>query len=148
MATFYAGGQSALSGQNKRLSGNQAGRPMCEAVLSYTFDGTEVEGDVINIIQLPKGARVLERLSFVKTSGTLAAATELDVGDDDGAAGDPNRYGTLLDVNAAGSVALDETPDYTLTEQSWVNATLTTFTTPAATGESLTFYLHYSLPAH
>lgn len=148
MPTFYAGGQTATSGENKRLAGDSAGRLIYEAVVAYTFVGTEVQDDTIRIIQLPKGARVRTRDSYVTTVGTLAAATALDVGDDDGAAGDIDRYSTLLNVNAAGTVVFDTHPDYTLTEQSWITATLTTFTTPAATGDSLTFYITYSMPAH
>lgn len=148
MATFYAAGQTAASGENKRLAGNVAAKLTYTAELPYVFVGTEVEGDTIRLIQLPKGTRLKTRQSYVTTVGTLGAAVALDIGDDDGAAGDIDRYSTLLAVTAAGTVVFDTHPDYTLTEQSWITATLTTFTTPAATGDSLTFFIDFVLPAH
>ena len=71
---------------------NEWGGRVRAAFFSYTALGTEVATDTINLVRLPKGARVLDGHVVLDT-------TEATLTMDIGTAADPDKYGNDLDVN-------------------------------------------------
>ena len=106
---------------------------------TYTMTGNEVAADVIEMVSIPKGARVWREYSNLKHTACASTVT-LDVGDGSTA----DRYidgldasgasGTTLDTFEADvGVAVNYTPfEYTAADT--IDVTLKTLTTPNATG--------------
>lgn len=116
---------------------------------NYTSIATQAANDTINLVKLPKGAKVIPELSFIRRDGAAAATLTIDVGD----SGDADRYSDGFNAAAAGSQAFitPAVPDgainpYTLTAETTIVAKIATIETPAA-GVEIEFLIAYELPA-
>jgi hypothetical protein len=119
--------------------------------VEYTIVGTESATDLINIIKLPAGARVLTGLSYCEAENP-GTALVLDIGDDDAStAVDPDRYCDALTLssggnvafNASGTVAAAELAPVTLGSDSWIQATVMTATSLTA-AQTIRFVIVWS----
>jgi len=121
-------GEFALNGSSVRVM-----------YATYTMLGTETALDVIQMVSIPKGARVWREYSNLKHTACASTVT-LDVGD----GGDADRYIDGLDASGASGTTLDTfegkvgvavnyTP-YEYTTADTIDVTLATLTTPNATG--------------
>lgn len=122
----------------------------------YTVTGDELAADIIDIIKLPQGSRVIPYLSNVTAVGAVATTLTLDIGDDiltaeDGSLlTDPDAYADGLNTAAAGNdlftsgaqPAAQNVPRI-LTRDAWIQATLATLDTPVK-GTTLVFNIVYS----
>ena len=115
----------------------------------YTADGTEANGDVIDILKVEPGDVLISYQSAVVSSGLGSGVTcTLNIGDTDGS-GDADRYATALDVAAVGRDLFDENPNTTLTGKtsddapSYYRATIAGLGSgdTMAVGETLTFWM-------
>lgn len=125
------------------------------AIAKYTGVGTEAAASVINLVKLPKGARVLP-ISHIQFEAGQNADLGIKVGDDDtagvGAAADDNRYlvsstvgasAVKVDFSASANVgaAAVLTP-YKLGAEAWIQAVTEGQTFAAA---DFTAYIFYTL---
>lgn len=99
-STEYAVVAAAAAGTYGPLKPNQLGGRVRMAFFSLNTTNVAVEnGDTINLVKIPAGARVIGgQVAF----GAMGANATLTIGD----AGDPDRLLAALDVSAAGTAAL------------------------------------------
>jgi hypothetical protein len=159
MATKYSdlfpSKASPVVGLAQRKEGFRTTPRVSITTIEYTFDGTEVAGDVIRLWLAPQGTIILPHLSGIQVQVDAAATLTIDVGDEDttgvGAAADPDRYSDGVDAGAvgwkpfAGGVAAGVF--YRINGQvgqagAYVDATLVTLATPAVGGK-LVFSIAY-----
>lgn len=137
MATTYS---DIATKQNDPRMGNRPDGIQCTGTLHvsdvlYTIVGTEAAADIINLIKLPAGARVLTGLSYCEAENP-GTALVLDIGDSDNA--DAYADGLTLSsggnvaFSAGGTVAFNELNPQTTTEDLFVRATVMTATTLTA----------------
>lgn len=107
-------------------SASKEGGKIRTVLASYEADGLAAD-DVIGVCKLRKGDIVLPT-SFVMFDD-LGTGTTLDIGDDDGGTGDPDRYTDGLDTASAAAVAflndigiIDKIP-YVIQNDCWLTAT-------------------------
>jgi hypothetical protein len=78
---------------------------VCIAQVTYTTDGTEDNGDIIQLVKLPPLVIVDPAISSVYTSATLdGSAVTMDIGDDStwtSPTPDPDRYMDGVDITTA-----------------------------------------------
>lgn len=123
---------------------------------TYTVTAAEVANDVIRIVKLPAGSKVIPHLSQIDNDAVGGTSAIVTVGDlDTTAAGvdasDADRYGAALDITAAGKDLFDSgtrgvasnTP-YALQSESWITATFSTLTAAPTAGKVITFRIAYS----
>lgn len=126
-----------------QVSGNLL---ICNA--TYTLLGTESASDVINIIQLPEGARVVPHLCqvYAENPGTALTIKFGDAADDD-------RYSTAVALGAGGNFSFSNeitgpNANYKVggdaTDDRWIKGTLTAATTLTA-DQVVTFQIAYAL---
>lgn len=152
MATTYSD-QAAL--QNDPKMGNRAAAVQTSgdirvADVVYTLTGSESATDLINIVKLPAGCRLITALSSVEAENP-GTALVLDIGDDDTTA-DADRYcdaltlssGGRVDFSASGTVAAAELAGHTLAAASWIQATVMTATSLTAS-QKLRFTIVYAV---
>lgn len=154
MPTFYS---DVASNQNdfiktsaeRQNDGAAVSGDVLIATAKYTFDATEVDNDIINIVKLPEGATVIPHLCKVFTSLTATVTADIDVGDDDDTtAADDNRYCTTTVIDQASGSAFDFTPGvaggtpYQLQKQSWIQAKLSG-TANLTADDTITFLIAY-----
>ncbi len=121
----------------------------CEA--KYTVASGDTAADVVRLVQVPAGFRLVTALSTVVSEGMGSGATAtVDVGDDDDTdSTDADRYADGLDVAAAGvdifdsSAAVARLTPYTTQKTSWITATLATWS-GVTTGQELLFKLVFA----
>lgn len=160
MATVYTdiGAISNAPTLSNRYQGNKKFGDLHLVTAVYTVTAALAANDIIRIVKLPAGARIVPHLSQIDTDGVGATTATLTVGDTDAQsdgtdATDADRYGAALDVNAAGKDLFDgatrgvasNTP-YALQSESWITATVATLTGTATAGRVLTFRIAYTLP--
>ncbi len=115
------------------------GAAVRRAYATYTMLGTETAADVIQMVSIPKGARVWREYSNLKHTACATTVT-LDVGD----GSDADRYIDGLDASGASGTALDTFEDkvgvavnytpYEYTAADTIDVTLATLATPNTTG--------------
>lgn len=115
---------------------------------TYTFDGTEATGDIIEMVTMEPGSIIQRALSTVVWGDMAVTACLVEVGDVD----DPNRYISSLQMEAASTTTVggtattfEEATGYggtythnivgTNTNVDTVDITLTTVTTPNAAAQ-------------
>ena len=141
MATTYsdiATNQQDSSKFEDRPSGLNVSSPVRISNVLYTLVGTEAADDLINLVKLPKGARVITQLSSCEAENP-GTALVIDIGDDDSTA-DDDRYvdgltlsaGGAFAFSAGGTVAAAELTPHELAAESWVQAKVKTATSLTA----------------
>lgn len=123
---------------------------------TYTVTTALAANDIIRLVKLPAGSKIIPNQSFIDSDGVGATTCTLTIGDTDTTAAgvdatDADRYGAALDVNAAGVDAFNSstrgvasnTP-YALQSESWITATVATLTGTATADRVLTFRITYS----
>lgn len=129
--------------ESKRAPGVKVTGDIGLAYGKYVTDGTEVNGDVIEIAEIPRGCRVLTPSFRLVAQAGAAATFSMAIGD----AADATRYSTAFAVQAGGTFTLANTQaagfdPFLLTENTKILATLSGITTPSA-GKSLSFYVEF-----
>jgi hypothetical protein len=129
--------------ENRRVEnrppGNQLQRHVKCAHVRYTLKGDEANADVVRLVKLKKGCRVLPRESGIYTlvdPGTTLTGT---VGDLDSESptplvdNDADRYSGALTLSAIGYDAFTggaaETAPYSLREDAWITFTIVSIVT-------------------
>jgi|32_taG_2_1085360.scaffolds.fasta_scaffold00345_21 hypothetical protein len=152
MATTYSD-QAAL--QNDPKMGNRAAAVQTTgdvrvADVVYTLTGSEAANDIVNLVKLPAGSRVITSLCSVEVENP-GTALVIDIGDDDTTA-DADRYSDGLTVSAGGhfafsaggTVAAAELAGHTLDSASWIQADVKTATSLTAS-QKLRFTIVYAV---
>jgi len=114
-------------------------------LISYTFQGDEVAGDVIRLVKLNAGDILVVKDGGVWVEVDPAATLTLDIGDlDSGAtspwvANDADRYADGINAAAVGWVSFGTAGvayarPFRLQTDAWLTMTLATLATPAAGG--------------
>lgn len=94
-------------------------------------------GDIVNLMKLPKGAKINPNLSYVVTVGSVfGSSLTIDIGTDTV----DNILSDDLDVNATGRDQFNVNAEYELTADEWVIATLAASGALGAS-KTLTFYI-------
>jgi len=106
--------------------------------------GTEATGDVLNIVNLPRGARVQPEQSFVLTGGNGSTITA-----NIGTVAVPTAYASAMALGGSGgSVAFaggsERVEPVALVADTTCIATLSTVTTPTA-GSKIRFAIAYTV---
>lgn len=151
MATFYsdiATNQQSSSNFEDRPSGDLAASDLRIATCLVTLAGTEAADDLINLVRLPKGARVITQLCSCEAENP-GTALVIDIGDDDTTA-DDDRYvdgltlsaGGHFAFSAGGTVAVAELNPHELESQCWLQAKVKTATTITAS-QTIRFVIAY-----
>lgn len=158
MATFdsnTAAIQAAITASN-RLAADQVGNPVHFAYGKYTVTAAEVANDIIRIVKLAPGARIIPHLSQIDTDGVAGTSAIITVGDTDTTvagvdATDADRYGAAIDITAAGKDLFDSATrgvasntSYALQSNSWITATFTTLTAAPTAGKVINFRIAYT----
>lgn len=136
--------------KERQSDGSKVSGDLLVATATYTFAGTEVNADVINIVKLPEGATVIPGLCKVITNLTATVDADLTIGDDDATtAADADRYSTTLTIDEDAGTRFDFTPGaaadvtpYELQTPSWIQATLAGLANVTA-DDTLTFIIVY-----
>jgi hypothetical protein len=89
------GGQSLNVGTS--LERDVAGKERV-AIVSYTALGTEVTNDLVNLVKLPPGAKLLPQKSSYLTTATVGTGVTVRIGDQTTA----NRWSGTIDISAGG----------------------------------------------
>ena len=148
--TFYTdvagtSGQTGLA-LSARPGSNKVSGVVLVAEATYTIVGTEVATDLIDIVKLPAGAKVIPHLSRI-TGEALGTTATLSVGDTDSSPS-ATRYSSALDIHAANDLTLTGgaaslTP-FTLLTNCWIQAVFASLSTPTA-AKKITFRIAYTL---
>lgn len=157
MATVYSNvaqnqsdAASKLTGMADRAEGQAMGGLVQVAYATYTVTAALAAADVINIVKLPAGARILPQLCRVQTDGVGATTCTINIGP----ASDADLYATAINVNAAtttqGGIAWDEeVAGELLTDiaspEEWVTATVAALTGTATAGRLVSFLIAYTV---
>lgn len=114
------------------------------ATATHTVTASDATNDVIYMVRLPVGARIIWSLSNIENddAGTTYTAKVGIVGDDD-AGGTGYALGTAGN-NFLTSAAVQSTA---LTDNTWVIVTATSVSTPTA-GKLITVNIVYAVPSH
>lgn len=110
---------------------------------TYTFKGTEVQGDVLRVALAPEVTRIHPHLCFVAAETGTAGTLQLTVGDEDPKGPDAGRYSAAVAPMAANAFvqpADHKVNQHQLSDAAWITATLSTLTAPVA-GKKLRFLL-------
>lgn len=158
MATVYTT-QGAIINDitlSNRLAADLLGNPVQLAYAQYIVTAALAANDIIRLVKLPQGARIIPGQSQIDTDGVGATTATLTIGDTDTTAAgvdatDADRYGAALDVNAAGKDLFDgatrgvaSNNSYALQSESWITATVATLTGTATAARVLTFRIAYT----
>lgn len=158
MATFdsnTAAIQAAITASN-RLAADQVGNPVHFAYATVTVTAALAANDILRLVKLAPGARVIPHLSQIDSDGVGASTCTLTIGDTDTTAAgvdatDADRYGAAIDVNAAGKDLFDggtrgvaSNASYALQSNSWITATVATLTGTATASRILNFRIAYT----
>ena len=149
--------QAAPTASN-RLAADQIGNSVKFAYAKYVVTAALAANDIIRLVKLQAGARVIPHLSQIDSDGVGASTCTLTVGDTDTTAAgvdatDADRYGAAIDVNAAGKDLFDggtrgvaSNSSYALQSYSWITATVATLTGTATADRVLNFRIAYTTP--
>lgn len=149
MATFYSdiAAKQLANKSSDPIDPLDMGSGNGPIVANFTIPSGAAANDVIRLVQVPSGSRVLVDQSNVVSQGAGTTCT-VDVGDDDDTvAADPDRYADGMDVAAAGEDKFSSTAaaarltPYTTGKKCWITATLATANT-LTTGNKLRFNLY------
>ncbi len=129
-----------------RLSGATLTPMLLWATVTRTVDATEAAADVINIIDLPVGARLVPDLMKVANDGAGGTSVTISkIGD----AEDDDRYSaTAVALTAAGNVAVTPTnaisvTPFTITETTKTIKAVLAGTLPMTAGKKIVFKVPY-----
>ena len=146
-----AAGQSANVGFS--LERDSQGKKRT-AIISYTALGTEATNDLVKLVQLPIGAKVLATSSQILTDATVGTAVTVRVGDQTTA----NRWAGTIDISAGGFFPFTNTLGAELTPVAVVGASTNPATadnvatlkfvavTAITAGKVINVFLTYVLP--
>ena len=151
MATLYTDLTSASTDAKDRVSdGSKASGSLMVARCSYTLVDTESAADIIDLVKLPEGSVVLPHLCKLVLENPGTTLT-FDIGDDDVADPDPDRYADAIVASAGGEISfgvagIAADAPYKLANQATIQATVMTESTLTA-GALLVFYIAYTAQA-
>ena len=116
------------------------------ATTTYTFVGTEVSSDVINVVQIPEGYAFSPQLSYIVGNAPAATTLTVSLGDTDPAGASATRYGASINANgnltttsiSGGALAGFATP-FIVSADCWLTCTLSTVAGAVTAGKVLVF---------
>jgi hypothetical protein len=158
MATVYTTQGAIINAPtaSNRLAADLLGNGIQFAYAQYVVTAAEVANDIIRIVKLPQGARIIPHLSQIDNDAVGGTSAIITVGDTDTTAAgvdatDADRYGAAIDITAAGKDLFDSATrgvasnnSYALQSQSWITATFTTLTAAPTAAKVLTFRIAYT----
>lgn len=154
MATFYSDIFPIRTSPVVDLGNRQEGFKITPRVsrtwITYTFVGTEEEGDIIRLFQAKAGDIIIPKYSDIYVTVDPAVTLTLDIGDTDTTldpSADADRYADGINAAAVGLVSFGTAGvayanPQRLGMDAWITATLATLSTPAAGGK-ITFAIDY-----